>query len=147
MTRIPTLEDIADLDGVDISALQLALDLTLANDPPEPGRVEQVMDFLHGVPGIEALPARPWREVAEFCAYHQQMRRLNLHPAQSPPCWIVDEDEADKILNEGYEAAADGSGVDISNCPGARLLKEMLRYGVSPFDPNPLAAIERAKQK
>lgn len=75
------------------------------------------------------------------------MERLNLHPAQSPPYWITNEDEAEAILAEGYRPAADGSGVDISDCPGARLLKRMLRYGVSPFYPNPIAAIEAAKRK
>jgi hypothetical protein len=126
----------AELSGADHAALQLALDLTLADDPPDPGRVEQVMDFLR---------ERSWEEVTTFCSYHQQMERLNLHPAQSPPCWIIDLDTADAILARGPRAAVDGSAADISNCKAARLLKRMLRLGVSPYHPNPLEAIKAAR--
>jgi hypothetical protein len=135
---------IDDLTEVDRDALQLAIDLTLLDDPPDRGRVEQVTDFLNGAG--EFLPARPWREVAEFCAYHQQMRRLKLYSWSSSPCWIITEAEANAILARGPIPAADGSGKDISNCSSAELLKRMLRAGVSPYHPNPLAALVEAKR-
>lgn len=39
-----TTNDKDQLTDADRAALQLALDLTLADDPPHPGRVEQVQD-------------------------------------------------------------------------------------------------------
>jgi hypothetical protein len=87
-----------------------------------------------------------WRKAARFASYSCQMDKLGLHPAQSPPCWILTEDEADEILAEGYiPSSLDGS--DVSNCPGARLLKQMLALGVSPYDPDPLRAIAEAERQ
>jgi hypothetical protein len=129
--------DETDLSEVDRAALQLALDLTLANDPPDPGRVEQVTDFLNG---------RPWYEVATFASYHQQMARLHLRPWQSPPCWIVDREEAEAILEEGPEPARNDRSVDVSNCQTARLTIAMLDLGISPFHPDPAKAIAEARR-
>lgn len=123
-------------EAVDLDALQLALDLTLADDPPDPGRIEQVTDFLR---------ERDWLNVAEFCSYHQQMERLKPHPAQSPPCWILTAAQADAILAK-VAPACDGSGFDISNCRYARLTKRMLKLNISPYHPNPLQAIKEAQR-
>src|SRR5262245_39994396 len=104
-----------DYTETDLAALQLALDLTIADDPPDhPGRVEQVTHFLNGNGRYE--PPRPWLEVAEFCAYHQQMRRLNCYPWQLPPSSIMTAEVADMILKQGPRPAVDGSKRDISNC-------------------------------
>ena len=143
-TTTPQPDYLPDLTELDHAALQLALDLTLADDPSDPDRVEQVTDFLQGGSGIYE-PPRPWLEVAMFCAYHQQVTRLNLHPGASPPCWIITREEADAILADGPILACDGSGRDISNCSPAMLLKRMLRAGISPYHPNPLAAILKCK--
>jgi hypothetical protein len=134
---MPMTENEADLSPVDRDSLRLAIDLTLADDPPDPGRAEQVQDFLN---------ERPWLNVATFCAYSQQMARLQLHPGQTPPCWLT-EAEADAILAEGPYPASDGSSEDISNCAPARLLKAMLELGISAFHPHPLRAIEQAKKR
>jgi hypothetical protein len=125
-------DDDYELTEADRAALQLALDMTLADDPPDPGRVEQVQDFLR---------ERSWFNVASFCSYHQQMRRLNLHPAKKPPCWIAGDDEANSILAAGPQKAMDGSDFDISDCEGARLYKRMVGLGISAFHPDPLTAI------
>jgi hypothetical protein len=122
----------ADLSDAGVAALQFALDLTLADNPPDKGRVEQVKEMLR---------ERNWYEVASFCSYHQQMARLNFLPAQSPPCWIHDLEEANAILRQGPVLACDGSGADVSSCPGARILKRMLSFGISPYHPDPIAAI------
>jgi hypothetical protein len=139
----PTADDISDLTEADIAALQLSLDLTLSDDPVDPGRVEQITDMLDDPKG---LYGNTWRDIANLCCYHQQLTRLNLFPAQSPPCWIVTLDQADAILRKGKLLASDGSGVDVSNCKPARLLKRMLRLGISPFHPNPIKAIAEARR-
>ena len=71
------------------------------------------------------LEREPWREVAEFAAYHCQYQALNLKPWESPPCW-VDEDDPD----ERDKAAR-------------ALLSRMLTAGVSRYHPDPLAALGR----
>lgn len=56
-----TMTDTDDLGEADRAALQLALDLTLADDPPDESRVEQVTDFLREpmVRGCELLRLSP----------------------------------------------------------------------------------------
>jgi hypothetical protein len=125
-----------DLDEVDRDALQLALDLTLANNPPDEGRVEQVE---------YKLTHQGWFKTARFCSYHQQMARLQLLPHQQPPCWIITAAEADRILAAGPVMSMSGSGVDISRCRAAKLLRTILNCGVSPYDPSPIEAIRQAR--
>ena len=126
-----------ELTDGDLAALQLALDLTLADDPPDPGRVEQVE--------YKLKHNSCWQETAKFCSYHQQVARLKIYPWQSPPFWIVTAAEADAILRKGPLAAMDSCGADISDCKLAQLTKRMLELGISPFHPNPLAAIKAAR--
>ena len=126
-----------DLTEADRAALQLALDLTLANDPEDEGRVEQVQSM---------LADRTWHDVASFCSYHQQMERLNLHPWQMPPAWIITDAMADEILAKGPVLSATGSGEDIGNASIARLTKRMLQWGVSVFHPDPLRAVAEAQK-
>jgi hypothetical protein len=135
---MPMTDDVFDLPAVDRVALELSVDLTLADVPPDPGRPEQIQNFLQG---------RPWLDVALFCSYHQQMTRLSLHPGQSPPCWIETAAAAEVILAVGPSPASDGSSEDVSNCGSARLLKLMIEHGVSPYHPNPLRAIAEAKKR
>jgi hypothetical protein len=127
----------ADLTEVDRAALQLALDLTLADDPVDPGRVKQVTDFLR---------ERPWLETAEFCSYHQQMARLRLRPWQAPPCNIITRDEAEAIIEEGPQPACNDPTTDVSDCRTAKLTIAMLDLGISPFHPDPAKAIAEARR-
>ncbi len=133
------IEDEDELSETDLAALQLSIDLCLANDPPDEGRAEQIQDFLRE----PERWGRDWQSTAELCAYVQQTARLHLAPWQSPPC-VLTLAEADRILAAGRRLSPTGSGEDISNCRQARLLRRMLRLGVSPFHPNPLAAIREA---
>lgn len=132
-----TADDVADLSEADVAALQLALDLTLADDPPDPGRVEQVQSMLED---------RSWCEVSKFCAYHQQMARLNAFPWSNVPCWILDDTEANAILAKGPILSATGNREDIGDRKYARLLKRMLRWGVSPYHPDPITAVKEAQR-
>ncbi len=114
------------LDEVDRLALDRAIQLTLAEN--DPGRVEQVQSM---------LATRSWWEVATFCAYHQQADALHVNPWESTPSWI-DPDKINEILKRGPDNREYGA---------ARLLKLMLSYGLSQYDPMPLESIERAKQR
>lgn len=76
---------------------------------------------------------RPWEKVAGFAAYSQQVARLKLQPWEFPPVWITDIDAALNVRD------------DARHIPGsARLLQKMLAHGISRFEPDPLAALERA---
>jgi hypothetical protein len=143
ISTTPTDDDVADLTEADIAALQLALDLTLADDPPDSGRVEQITDMLTDP---EYLYGNIWRDVADLAVYHQQMERLHMLPWQGPPCWIITEAEADAILVKGPVLSVTGNGEDIGDCKCARLLKRMLRHDVSPYHPDPVKAIRAAQR-
>jgi hypothetical protein len=116
-------DDIAEVDRL---ALDRAIQLTLAED--DQGRVEQVQSM---------LKERSWGEVAEFCAYHQQSRSLNINPWESTPS-SIDPNQIDEIIARGPEMNR--------KFGAARLLKKMLAAGVSSYDPTPLESIGRAKQ-
>ncbi len=66
---------------------------------------------------LEAMLAegRSWEEVARFAAYVCQMGSLRLLPWQSPPCW----------------------GVAGGNNDEDRWLADMLKAGISIYDPDP----------
>jgi hypothetical protein len=73
------------------------------------------------------LKDESWEDVARFAAYHCQNESLNLEPWSSPPCW--------------------GDSEHHPNPAARKLLEQMLAAGVSRWHPDPLAAIEEAKQK
>jgi hypothetical protein len=104
-----------DFDVVDREALNRALELTLAED--EPGRSEQVRSM---------LTDDGWWYASSFCAYHQQCKTLNLKPWESPPCH-VDQDNP----NDHPEAV--------------RLLRRMLKYGISRYDPTPIDSVKEKR--
>jgi hypothetical protein len=72
------------------------------------------------------LKDRPWEDVARFAAYCCQIDALHLKPWQTPPCAVRDENEP----RVGEEDAA-------------RLLRRMLKAGISEFHPDPMAALDR----
>jgi hypothetical protein len=87
---------------------------------------EQLDDFLR---------LKPWREVGEFAAYGLQCETLRLKPWQSPPCEIGDPDACEFVRGDdihGYRTAA-------------RLLRRLLEAGLSRYEPDPIAALERAE--
>jgi hypothetical protein len=132
------MDDEADLTEADRSALKMAVDLTLADDPPDPGRVEQVTAFLH---------ERPWRDVASFCSYHQQVRRLCLKPFQRPPAWIETREQAEAIIEAGSVPAANDASVDVGDLQSAKLALAMLDLNISVFHPDPSRAISEARRQ
>jgi len=108
------------LDRNDVAALKLAMEMAMI----DPGRKEQ-LEY--------KLKDESWHKVAEFAAYSCQMQSLKLKPWEDPPCW-ADEDE-DYYIE------------DASKCRDAqRLLRRMLKAGVSRYHPDPMAALA-VKQK
>ncbi len=102
------------MDTKDLEALQLALKLTL--EEQDDGRVEQVRSML-------ADRSRSWFDTASFCAYHQQIKALQLEPWDDPPM-CAEPDTYPHTQEAG------------------QLLGRMLRAGVSRYHPDPLAALE-----
>ena len=113
-----------DLDRIDQAALELAMEMARQ----EPGRDEQLDSMLED---------RPWVDVAAFAAGCCQSRTLGLKPWEIPPCWVVDPDNADNTPHELKEH--DGRR------QAAKLRRQMRKFGISQWHPDPLAAIEAAK--
>jgi len=65
------------------------------------------------------LEHNPWEEVGRFCSYHRQMEALKLMPWQAPPVW------GDA---RWYNAAS-------------RLLRRLLKRGLSRYEPEPVEAL------
>jgi hypothetical protein len=116
-----------DLSKVDREAFQRAIDLTLAETDKD--RVSQVRSMLE---------TREWIDVANFCSYHRQYHALSLRPWEEPPCWI-DIDEIPIIMavepsnNQRYRAA--------------KLTRQLLDAGLSQFEPDPLQALAKKKER
>jgi hypothetical protein len=68
-----------------------------------------------------------WWNTACFAAFNCQCSTLHLKPWEHAPCWVDDPD-------------------DYPDPEAARLLKRMLKAGVSRYHPDPLAAIEAAEK-
>jgi hypothetical protein len=81
------------------------------------------------------LRDEPWEEVAQFASYCVQGRALDLMPWQSPPCVAS--------LASLREPFGDPRAARES----AELLKQMLAFGLSRFEPDPLAAIAEAERQ
>jgi hypothetical protein len=113
----------ADLDDVDREALERAMKIAQR----DPLRAEHLRSKLED---------QPWREVAEFAAYSCQIDALSLKPWQDPPV-IIDED-ADEPNNSADRAP---------NTAARKLLRQMLRAGVSRYEPDPLTALRQAARK
>ena len=100
----------------DRDALKLALEQARAVDADH----DEQIRFL--------LREDGWQEAAIFAAYHCQTRALRLKPWEEPPC-CTDEDDPGERDKDAH-----------------KLLRQMLALGVSRWHPDPLAAIEAAKQ-
>jgi hypothetical protein len=113
----------ARLSEVDREALERALVLYRQRD----AACRQQVDDL--------LKERDWFSVATLAAYGMQCERFKLRPWQSPPTEIDDPDAYEYVKGEdiyGRRAAA-------------RLLKRLLDAGLSRYEPDPIAALERAE--
>jgi hypothetical protein len=76
----------------------------------------------------EMLRSKPWREAAESAAYSMQVKTLKLKPWQAPPCGCRSDE-----IGRGY-----------GHSRGEVLLRRrMLAAGLSLYEPNPIAALEK----
>ncbi len=90
--------------------------IEIACQDRRPGRAEQIEWMIANNSG-------GWFEAAIFASYCCQMNSLRLKPWESPPVHGREEDP-----------------------PSWRLLRRMLNAGISQFEPDPPAALMRAKQ-
>jgi hypothetical protein len=82
---------------------------------------------------------RPWEEVAKFAAHCCQGKSLGLKPWQVPPCSLTDAEvwadlDSSAPEHRGYLEAQD-------------LVRRLLRVGLSRWEPDPVAALRRAKER
>src|SRR5271170_2203595 len=81
-----------------------------------------------------------WEATARFAAVCCQARTLNLQPWEMSPAQIDDPyDRIDLFLRDPFGYA----GYFVA----ARLLRQMLQVGVSKWHPDPIRAVEEAKQR
>jgi hypothetical protein len=111
-----------DLPAADRDALKRAMQIAQR----DPLRAEQLQ---------KKLEDEEWTEVAMFAAYGCQIESLSLRPWQSPPAHI--DENADEPENPEREP----------DTAARKLLRRMLRAGVSRFDPDPLTALQRAAKR
>jgi hypothetical protein len=86
--------------------------------------IKQVLELPEDVAGRhnqvkKMLAEDPRESVGKFCCYSRQVDTLHLAPFEVPPCWAGDEDKG----------------------PGGRLRRRMMRKGISPWHPDPQAAL------
>ncbi len=104
------------MDEIDKDALTRALELAQA----EPDHSEKIKSMLE---------ERPWEEVAQFAACHQQCKNLGLKPEETPPC------------HGAVNVSAPGSTGDLSFPAANQLLQRMLASGLSQWEPDPESAL------
>ena len=86
----------------------------------DPGRAWQLDSMLED---------RSWEEVARFASYVVQGDLLRLYPWETPP------------------ESIDENGDDPRDAAGRKLLRRMLKAGLSRYEPDPLGALAAVKQK
>ena len=91
----------------------------------DPARRKQLNDM---------LAEGDWYRVASLASSIMQSQNLHLQPWQLPPCELI----ADELVVE----LPDPSG----KVQAWRLLARLMRLGISPFVPDPLAAIAEAEK-
>ena len=81
----------------------------------------------------DMLATRTWLETAKFAAYSLQILHLEIKPWQVVPCDVM----PDAVDAPGDEMRHVGSA--------ARIVRRLLAAGLSRYEGDPLAALERAK--
>jgi hypothetical protein len=81
----------------------------------------------------EIVRTRGWLAAARDAAYTCQVRNLKPRPWQRPPCEIAPDAQVSYPPSYGHSPAEIG------------LMRRMLALGVSRFEPDPAAALERAE--
>ena len=79
------------------------------------------------------LKGEPWEEVGRFAAYSCQCRNLKLRSWQYPPCWMGDAEPDGDPQGYGLQSAW-------------KLRRRLIAFGLSAYEPDPLAALDAAEQ-
>jgi hypothetical protein len=108
-----------DLRDLDLEAMRQAIAELLKAEPTWNGTIAGM------------LQAQPFEQVGAFAAGVLQVRNLHLKPHECPPVDTLDGAPADCYGRRGGEIP---------------LLRKMLSLNISRYDPDPLAAIERAER-
>jgi hypothetical protein len=111
------------LSRIDRDALERAIAMARAKGPVDREQID------------DKLKTEPWLDVGEFAAYSCQMDCLHLKPWQPTPSWVGD-------IKADLAAGDDGVGGQYA---AALLLKKMLAAGLSRYEPDPVAALERVQ--
>jgi hypothetical protein len=117
MMLTPVPDD--EYDDVDMDALHRAMVIAMR----DPATAQQLKNKLAG--------GESWTAVAAVAAAHCQISALALPPWQPPPCrdsWL-----------QGGKVHRDPNA--------AELLDEMLEAGISQWEPDPAAALRKAKRR
>jgi hypothetical protein len=111
------------LTETDFEAMERAIELYRRRDPASREQIDGM------------LKDRPWREAAELASYGCQCDRLGLRPWQSPPCEVVGDPDDYEYMKDDHRGLRGA----------ARLLQRLLDAGLSRYEPDPIAALERAE--
>jgi hypothetical protein len=111
------------VNPTDTDALTRAIELCRAESPARRKQIDN------------KLADEPWENVARFAAGCAQSRNLGLQPWQNPPFRAS--------LSDLDQPPGDTSGRRES----AELLRRLTDAGLSRFEPDPIAALERAEAK
>jgi hypothetical protein len=110
-----------ELDPIEQDALERAIEMERAKGGIAQQRIEAM------------LATQPWAEAAEFASFSCQVDALAVQPWQPVPSQIGD---ADAVIAAGNDGT-------MGHYAAAKLLQRLLRAGLSEYEPDPIAALER----
>jgi hypothetical protein len=119
------------LTAADLSALGRAIPIARQKDEQTRRQIDR------------SLAEDGFWEAATTAAYVCQNKSLVLKPWEIPPVWIRNNiDELDALIKEPRTRPNDQDGY----LRAALLVRHLHKLGLSRFEPNPLAAIEKAEK-
>jgi hypothetical protein len=107
----------------DLAAMKRAITLERARG----ARERQAID--------DRLREQSWHEVGQFASWCCQDRAMRLRPYDCPPCRIKSTDPNDSSDDWGWRPSE------------IALLRKLLDAGISRYHPDPIGALEEAKNK
>jgi hypothetical protein len=116
------------LSPVDRTAMERAIEMLRRRGGQDAQQIE------------DKLARDPWERVGEFAAYACQDSALHLKPWQWPPCWLRTDDAVERAL---AAPALDPKGLRVAG----DLVRRLLAAGLSRYEPDPIAALERIERK
>jgi hypothetical protein len=116
------------LTAIDRDALERAIQLCRSESPRRAQQIDA--QFSRG---------QSWAEIAKTCAFRLQLDALRCTPWQFPVCHY----DADDLEWASREPHDNPSG----HRAAVELLQRLLAAGLSKYEPDPIAALERAEAK